>query len=109
MYPTPTPNKIIIRRPAAPILISLSVAVVLAAVAGFCLRLSPVKPDAPETLARLRAHTPPGMALVPAGEFLAGSNDADADDEVRPLRHESLPAFYIDLHEVTNREFQKFD
>ncbi len=60
-------------------------------------------------IAQFRRNTPSGMALVPGGEFIAGSNDADADDDARPRRTESIPAFYIDLHEVTNREFQKFD
>jgi formylglycine-generating enzyme len=58
---------------------------------------------------RMRARTPPGMALVPGGPFIMGSDDPDADDDVRPRRTVSVPAFYIDLHEVTNREFQKFD
>jgi len=65
--------------------------------------------DDPARLVALRRATPPEMVLVPAGEFLAGSNDADADDESRPKHREYLPAFYIDVHEVTNREFHKFD
>ena len=63
----------------------------------------------PSKLARLRSAAPPGMVLIPAGEFLVGSDDADADDDVRPRHRENLPDYYIDVHEVTNREFQKFD
>src|ERR1044071_2626721 len=59
--------------------------------------------DSPDRTARLRARTPPGMVLVPGGDFLAGTDDADADDDVRPKRRERVAAFYIDLHEVTNR------
>jgi formylglycine-generating enzyme required for sulfatase activity len=49
------------------------------------------------------------MALIPAGEFVVGSDDEDADEDDRPRHREYLPDFYIDVHEVTNREFQKFD
>ncbi|MEP6756115.1 MAG: SUMF1/EgtB/PvdO family nonheme iron enzyme [Chthonomonadales bacterium] len=52
---------------------------------------------------------PAGMALVPSGEFIYGSDDEDADDDVKPARRISLPGFLIDLHEVTNREYQKYD
>lgn len=60
-------------------------------------------------LAFLRSHTPEGMTLVPAGEFLSGTNDTDADDDLKPMRRKFLGSYYIDLHEVTNLEFQKFD
>src|SRR5579871_5018550 len=43
-------------------------------------------PPTPNTLTRLRAHTPSGMVLVPGGDCLLGSDDPDADDEVKPLR-----------------------
>jgi formylglycine-generating enzyme required for sulfatase activity len=43
-----------------------------------------------------RAEPAPGMALVPAGEFLMGADK-------RPVM---LPAFYIDVNEVTNRQYQ---
>jgi len=46
------------------------------------------------------------MVLVPAGEFIAGS-DGGALDE-RPERKLFLPAFYIDVHEVTCAQWQKF-
>ena len=65
--------------------------------------------DNAEQIASLRARTPPGMVLVPGGDFLEGTDDLDADDDVRPRRREWVAAFYIDLHEVTNHEFQKFD
>lgn len=50
---------------------------------------------------------PPGMVLVAAGPFWMGSNDKDADEDSRPLRQISLPAFYIDRTEVTNADFAK--
>lgn len=48
-------------------------------------------------------YMPPGMVLVPAGEFIFGV-DGGAPDE-RPQRKIHLDAFYIDKFEVTNREF----
>jgi formylglycine-generating enzyme required for sulfatase activity/tRNA A-37 threonylcarbamoyl transferase component Bud32 len=44
--------------------------------------------------------TPPGMAYVPGGEFIAGPPDA-------PQRLE-LPAFYMDINLVTNRKYLDF-
>ena len=44
------------------------------------------------------------MVLVPAGEFLMGSNDEDAESPHRVY----LDAFYIDTYEVTNTRFQQF-
>ena len=52
---------------------------------------------------------PPGMVLIPAGDFTFGTNDLDADDDVRPATRPYLDAYYIDRTEVTNREYQKFD
>lgn len=71
--------------------------------------LSAHRPETASERARMRVHTPQDMVLVPGGEFWMGTNDADADDEVRPMHQEFVPAFYIDVHEVTNREFHKFD
>lgn len=57
----------------------------------------------------LRLHTPPGMVPVPGGECWLGTDDADADDDVKPKRRTYVPSFYIDVHEVTNEEFRRFD
>ena len=46
------------------------------------------------------------MAKVPAGEFIMGSNER-WDDEA-PEHISSTQAFYIDLHEVTNADYQVF-
>jgi len=43
------------------------------------------------------------MVLVPAGEFLMGSDDGRPDE--RPARKVSLPSFYIDKFEVTRARF----
>ncbi|MFQ5449775.1 MAG: formylglycine-generating enzyme family protein [Nitrospinaceae bacterium] len=48
----------------------------------------------------------PKMVLVPAGEFIMGSNER-WDDEA-PEFIASTGAFYIDLYEVTNEDYKKF-
>ncbi|MBM3238031.1 formylglycine-generating enzyme family protein [Candidatus Poribacteria bacterium] len=61
------------------------------------------------------------MVLIPAGEFLMGSSDAQVEQilQIKPgirelIKHEQpqhrvyLDAFYIDQYEVTNAQFQKF-
>ena len=61
------------------------------------------------------------MALVPAGEFIMGTDRTDPENShlkigtVKPLFRDQQPerkihldAFYIDKYEVTNREYQKF-
>ena len=49
-----------------------------------------------------------GMVLIPAGEFQMGSNDPEADKDEQPVHTVYVDAFYIDQHEVTNLEYQKF-
>jgi formylglycine-generating enzyme required for sulfatase activity len=51
---------------------------------------------------------PVGMVLVKGGVYRLGTNDADADDEVRPERVQEMPSFYIDRTEVTNAQFKVF-
>jgi formylglycine-generating enzyme required for sulfatase activity len=46
------------------------------------------------------------MALIPAGEFLMGSNDGNPDE--KPVHTVYLNAFYIDVYEVTGERYQKF-
>ena len=45
------------------------------------------------------------MVLVPAGEFLMGS---EVWDHTMPVRRVYLDAFYIDTYEVTNALYQRF-
>ncbi len=46
------------------------------------------------------------MVLIPAGEFIMGSNDGN-DDE-KPIHKVYLDAYYIDKYEVTNAQFSEF-
>jgi formylglycine-generating enzyme required for sulfatase activity len=56
--------------------------------------------------ARLTAQDGVEMLLVPAGPFLRGSLDGDADE--RPPHRVTLPAFYIDRFEVTHEQYATF-
>ena len=66
-----------------------------------------LKANKPETvqLTLPRGNVPQGMALVPAGEFIMGTNDRAPDE--RPARKVNLKAFYIDRFEVTNQAFKE--
>ncbi|MGC8737098.1 MAG: SUMF1/EgtB/PvdO family nonheme iron enzyme [Candidatus Hydrogenedens sp.] len=57
------------------------------------------------TLVLKEGETPPGMVLVPAGEFIFGENERSPDEA--PRKKVFVPAFYIDKYEVTNEEFKK--
>ena len=46
------------------------------------------------------------MVLIPAGEFQMGSDDGE-DDE-KPVHTVYVDAFYMDIYEVTNAQFEKF-
>jgi len=46
------------------------------------------------------------MVLVPAGEFIMGSDKGDDDEQ--PIHRVFLDSFYMDKFEVTNRRFAKF-
>lgn len=50
---------------------------------------------------------PGEMVLIPAGEFIFGTEDKDSFGYF-PARKMSLPAFWIDKYEITNLEFMDF-
>ncbi|NLF39787.1 formylglycine-generating enzyme family protein [bacterium] len=47
------------------------------------------------------------MSYIPAGEFLMGSNDGNADE--RPVHRVTLDGFWMDRQEVTHAEFLLFN
>ncbi|MFB3079384.1 MAG: SUMF1/EgtB/PvdO family nonheme iron enzyme, partial [Lysobacterales bacterium] len=52
--------------------------------------------------------TPPNdMVLVPTGEYIIGDDSSNPAPDAPPRRIR-LDAFYMDRHEVTNREFARF-
>ncbi|HLG23188.1 MAG TPA: SUMF1/EgtB/PvdO family nonheme iron enzyme, partial [Candidatus Manganitrophaceae bacterium] len=57
---------------------------------------------------------PPGMVLIPAGPFWMGLDKLPPDtpwgqEDAKPRRRVILPSFYIDRHEVTYGDYQKYD
>ena len=46
------------------------------------------------------------MFLVPGGTFLMGSNEGRPEEA--PAHQVRLSTYYIDQHEVTNRQFRRF-
>ena len=61
------------------------------------------------------------MVYVPAGEFLMGTNETDSEElalehglprpyyeDEQPLHRVNLPAFLIDLYEVSNKQYKEF-
>ena len=46
------------------------------------------------------------MVFIPAGEFLMGSDEGE--DNEKPVHTVYVDAFYMDVYEVTNAQFQKF-
>lgn len=79
---------------------------------------SPVRASAPERKVHPAAVCLPSafttsvgspMILVPAGEFVMGSEAADAAPNEQPLTPVVLSEFYMSRHPITNEEFEKFD
>ena len=64
---------------------------------------APVHAEASRTV-----EVPPGMVLIPAGEFTMGSEAADARPNEGPVRRVRTDAFLIDRTEVTNAQFAEF-
>lgn len=65
---------------------------------------------------------PEGMVLIPAGEFIMGSNGIEIEKALKdtggqkrwysdeePKTRKNLSSFYIDIYEVTNEDYKKFD
>lgn len=67
--------------------------------------------EQPTTLAEPEVDKPaPGdMVLIPAGEFTMGSDEKAGNPPMASPEHKvDLPAYYIDVYEVTNGEFARF-
>jgi formylglycine-generating enzyme required for sulfatase activity len=50
----------------------------------------------------------PGMVWIPGGTFTMGTNEKDAYEAEKPAVNLSVSGFWMDTHEVTNAEYQKF-
>ena len=62
------------------------------------------RPDAPTV--SLTPVAPAGMVLIPGGEFLMGNDEGDEYE--RPAHRVSVPAFFLDITEVTCEKYQAF-
>jgi hypothetical protein len=51
---------------------------------------------------------PPGMAWIPGGAFLMGTNQKESFPNERPAHLVQVEGFWMDEHDVTNAEFAKF-
>ena len=49
--------------------------------------------------------SPPGMVLVPAGEFEMGDPWSEGDSDELPVHNVNISTFYMDIHEVTNEQY----
>jgi formylglycine-generating enzyme len=64
------------------------------------------KPD-DRAAGQVNKEAPPGMAWIPGGTFLMGTNDKESPNE-RPAHVVQVQGFWMDAHDVTNAEFAKF-
>ena len=67
------------------------------------------QPDVNSASYRVRitaVEQPEGMVLVPAGRFIMGDDNGQADEQ--PAREVYLDVFFIDQYEVTNGQFAQF-
>lgn len=56
-------------------------------------------------IAMIKGNVPPGMVLVPGGEFIMGASDRAPDEA--PRRTVTLAPFFIDKFEVSNEQFKQ--
>ncbi|MBI4706033.1 MAG: SUMF1/EgtB/PvdO family nonheme iron enzyme [Deltaproteobacteria bacterium] len=84
---------------------ALAMLLPLAAGCGAELASEPPAGLSPPAPASTGGSCPAGMAYIPAGSFMMGSNDG-ADDE-RPVQRVSLGAYCMDLYEVTVADYRR--
>jgi len=58
-----------------------------------------------QALERKGNAVPQGMVLIPAGEFLMGADDGLPD--TRPMHRIYVSTYWVDQHEVTNRQYRQ--
>lgn len=49
-----------------------------------------------------------GMVMIPAGEFMMGAADDEGRQDEYPRHKVKVHSFWMDVHEVTNAQFEKF-
>lgn len=68
----------------------------------------PLAAAQPATTATDALTTPPGMVLIPGGEFLMGTDDTEQRPTERPAHPVRVSPFWMDKTECTNADFAKF-
>ena len=68
-------------------------------------QLQKVQQEQLQALAQQGVTAPEGMVLIPAGEFLMGAEDGLPD--MRPMHRVYVSAYWLDQHEVTNRQYRQ--
>lgn len=63
---------------------------------------------APNSYSTAVSEDTAGMVLLPAGEFLMGTDEGEKSTNASPAHMVKLDAFWIDRYEVTNRRYEKF-
>ncbi len=66
---------------------------------------TPTLPPTPTPEPIIDESTGASMVFVPGGVFQMGSNDEEADADMRPMHRVSLDPYFIDLTEVTNAQY----
>ncbi len=91
-----------LRKPFTVFIILLSVMLALSA----CSKKEEAEGEKAGTEVAVPAVVPGEMVLIPAGEFILGSEDKTSISY--PTQKINLPAYWIDKYEVTNMEFLDF-
>ena len=71
----------------------------------WCSLLSSVLPLAVGLGTSVAVAQPEGMVLIPGGEFEMGDHFREGDPNELPVHAVHLDSFYMDTHEVTNRQY----
>ncbi|WP_059412007.1 formylglycine-generating enzyme family protein [Cupriavidus basilensis] len=71
-------------------------------------RAAPGGPAAPQAIVGDGLHGPRGMAWIPGGRFMMGSDHEFAQANERPAHETRVSGFWMDVHHVTNAEFRAF-
>ncbi|NVJ85538.1 MAG: formylglycine-generating enzyme family protein [Algoriphagus sp.] len=90
-----------------------SIAAVFLLLPFSCKEKSPQEVNTPEKLTLSTQPKPSGeapkdMVWIPGGEFTMGTDEINAYAAERPAVNLSVKGFWMDVHEVTNREFSEF-
>ncbi len=59
-------------------------------------------------LTKSNTTTPEGMVWIPGGEFTMGTDDPESYEAERPAHRVRLNGYWIDVTEVTNKQFKEF-